>query len=334
MIRILAVYFCVILFANFANAAVCKLKTGYFTDKSEVKLFIKQMVKNHHFDECELYTLFNTVKVRPKIIQSTKTPLEQKPWYTYRLLYVTDERIKQGVLFWNQNQDTLNKAEKMFGVPASIIVATIGVESRYGKNKGDYRVLDALINLSFEDLRRAGYFRNELEEFLLLTREQHIDPLKMMGSYAGAIGQPQFMPSSFRNYAINFSQQKQKIDLSNNEMDVIGSIANYYYKNGWSTGKPITRPINLGAGEYQFSLTKLKQLSLSQLISKKEITDECIKETTGNLIELRGIYGNEYWIGFHNFDVILRYNHSILYAMAVYQLSYYISALRENMNHA
>lgn len=330
MIRIITVFFCAYFLANFANATHCKITASYFTDKPEVKLFIKQMVKKHHFNECELYSLFSAVKVRPKLIQISKTPLELKPWYTYRLLYVTNERIKQGVLFWNKYQDTLLKAEKMFGVPASIIVATIGIESRYGKNTGEYPVIDALVNLSFEDTRRANFFRNELEEFLLLARKQHQNPLKIMGSYAGAIGQPQFMPSSFRKFAISFSKQKE-IDLSKNVSDVIGSIANYYYKNGWLNQGDIVRPLNLGGGKFAFNLTKLMPLSLAELIENQKITTECCENTFGMLIELRGNYGNEYWIGFHNFDVIKRYNHSNLYAMAVYQLSYYITTLRENM---
>lgn len=306
----------------------------YFTQLEPVKIFIKQMVNKYHFDECELYRLFSTVKRRPKIIQSTKSPLEQKPWYTYRLLYVTNERIKQGVLFWNTYQDTLNKAEKLFGVPAAIIIATIGVESRYGKNKGEYPVIDALVNLGFdEESRRAPYFRKELEEFLLLAREEHMNPLNILGSYAGAIGQPQFMPSSFRRYAINFSKQK-KIDLSNNPLDVIASIANYYAKNGWIENAAITRPLTLSGSEYQFRLAGMGgQLTLSELIENKQITEQCYENTKGSLIALRGNYGNEYWLGYHNFEVIKRYNHSNLYAMAVYQLSYYITSLREKMKH-
>lgn len=303
-----------------------------FTAQAEVKSFIKQMVKKHHFQSKELYRLFSTVPIRPKIIQSIRTPLEHKPWYTYRLLYVTDERIKQGVLFWNRYEKSLKKAEQKFGVPAAIIVATIGVESRYGKNTGEYRVIDALVNLSFEDKRRANYFRKELEDFLLLTREMKMNPLHVMGSYAGAIGQPQFMPSSFRNYAINFSGTNKPIDLSHNAEDVIGSIANYYYKNGWIPHEPVTKPLNLGTGRYLFSLTRSKQITLFQLLENNTISDEFYKNNNGNLIELRGNYGNEYWIGFRNFEVIKRYNHSILYAMAVYQLSYFITALREEKN--
>ena len=202
----------------------------YFANQPKVKKFITQMVHQHHFNRKKLIALFNQVKIKPAIMQSIKTPLEKKPWYTYQMLFVTEWRIRQGVHFWNKYQKALEKAEKTYGVPASIIVATIGVETKYGKHTGNYRVIDALSNIAFSDSPRSPFFRKELEQFLLLTREQHLNPLKVMGSYAGAIGQPQFMPSSYRHYAVNFSGNP-KIDLSNNEIDVIGSIANYYKKH-------------------------------------------------------------------------------------------------------
>ena len=168
-----------------------------FSNKPQVKDFIHKMVVKHHFTKAGLITLFEQVKVRPAVIHSMKAPLEQKPWYTYQMLFVTEWRIRQGVAFWNKYQNTLERAEKMYGVPASIIVATIGVETKYGKNVGNYRVIDALANLAFSDSSRAPFFRNELEQFLLLAREQHLNPIKIMGSYAGAMGQPQFMPTRY-----------------------------------------------------------------------------------------------------------------------------------------
>ncbi len=311
-------------------------ETG-FANRVEVKIFINQMVKKYHFKRTELVKLFSAVKPRPTVIRSIKAPLEQRPWYTYQMVFITESRIRQGVEFWNKYQDVLARAEKMYGVPASIIVATIGVETKYGKNTGEFRVIDALVNIAFSDSPRAPYFLNELKEFLLLTREQHLDPLKVMGSYAGAIGQPQFMPSSYRYYAVNFSGDR-KIDLSKSEADVIGSIANYYKKHGWKTNEPIAIPAALVGKKYQFFLNKnndVKMISRSMLaeygiVPKGAVTtDQKFK-----LIELRGYWGNEYWLGFHNFDVIKQYNPSDLYAMAVFQLSYYIETLREKLNHA
>ncbi len=298
-----------------------------FVARPDVQQFINYMVKKYNFNKSELVSLFQTIKVRPKVIQKIKAPLEKKPWYTYQRLFVTEWRIREGVAFWNKYHESLEKAEQLFGVPASVIVATIGVETKYGHYTGEYPVIDALANLAFGDTR-SNFFRKELEEFLLLTREQQIDPRKVTGSYAGAIGQPQFMPSSYRNYAINFSGSG-KIDLSHNEVDVIGSIANYYKKHGWETNQPVTMPASLNGGKYQMRLTGKKPLSKSELIQAGAVPIN-IKKHPYKIIQLQGYFGNEYWLGFHNFNVIKRYNSSDLYAMAVYQLSYYITELKEH----
>lgn len=202
-----------LLFLNSAHA------DNKFIKDPEVTQFIHHMVKKYHFKESELVSTFKAVKERPAVIQSVKAPLEKKPWRTYQMLFVTEWRIRQGVEFWKKYHDTLARAEKTYGVPASIIVATIGVETKYGKHTGNYRVIDALVNLGFSNSPRAPFFRRELEEFFLLTRDQHLNPLSVMGSYAGAIGQPQFMPSSYRYYAVNFSNSG-KIDLSHDEIVV------------------------------------------------------------------------------------------------------------------
>jgi membrane-bound lytic murein transglycosylase B len=306
--------------ASFANEA--------FGNRPEVRTFIKQMVKKYKFNESQLITLFNAVKVRPKVIQSIKAPLEENPWYRYQMLFVTEWRIREGVAFWNKYNEALSRAEKTYGVPASIIVATIGVETKYGKNTGNYRVIDALTNIAFSDSHRATYFRKELEEFLLLSREHNLDPLSVYGSYAGAIGQPQFMPSSYRAYAVNFSGNG-KIDLSHNEVDVIGSVANYYKKHGWIFNQTVALPASVSGYKYYKLLSNKKSLPLSDYtdlgIYPRGYANEDLK---AKLIQLKGYYRNEYWLGFHNFDVIKRYNTSTLYAMAVYQLSEYIAAVK------
>lgn len=304
-----------------------------FVSQPNVQAFIDEMVKKHHFQKTELIALFDSVKIRPKVMQSIKKPLEKKPWHTYQLMFVTEWRIRNGVEFWNKHREVLERAEKIYGVPASIIVATIGVETKYGRNTGEYPVIDALTNIAFSDSPRAAFFRSELEQFLLLTREQHVNPRSVTGSYAGAIGQPQFMPSSYRNYAVNFSGSGT-IDLSHNVADIIGSVANYYKKHGWQTNQPVAIPASMTGGKFQVRFAKQKSLSRSELIEygvtppTYSLTDQRYK-----IIELQNYYGNEYWLGFRNFDVIKRYNPSDLYAMAVYQLSYYISVLRERVNH-
>lgn len=295
----------------------------------EVKKFIQHMVSRYKFKKTELVRLFTQVKMRPKVIQSVKAPLEQKPWATYQMIFVTEWRIREGVKFWEKYQAALDRAEAIYGIPASIIVATIGIETKYGKHTGEYPVIDALANLAFGDTNRSKFFKSELEHFLLLAREQHLNPRTITGSYAGAIGQPQFMPSSYRNYAVNFSGTG-KIDLSHNEIDVIGSIANYYKKHGWKTNDPVTIPASIHGGKYQFHLIPHRSISRAELLEAGVIQT---KNQKYRLLELQGHYGNEYWLGFHNFEVIKRYNPSDLYAMAVYQLSYYISVLREKNKH-
>lgn len=301
-----------------------------FVHRPDVQTFIKHMVKTYKFSDNELESLFNNVKVRPKVIQKLKAPLEQKPWYTYQMLFVTEWRIREGVIFWNKYEKELERAEQIFGVPASVIVATIGIETKYGNFTGEYPVIDALSNLAFGDTSRAGFFRKELEQFLLLTREQHLDPKKVFGSYAGAIGQPQFMPSSYRRYAVNFSGSG-KIDLSNNTVDVIGSVANYYLKHGWQKNQAVAVPASMKGGIYQMHLARTRTISNFELMKRGVVPD--LKHQEYRVIQLQGSYGNEYWLGFHNFNVIKRYNASDLYAMAVYQLSYYITELRERTHH-
>ena len=193
-----------------------------FVDRPEVQEFIQKMVKKHKFKEKELVKLFDSVKVRPTVMKKVRSPLEQRPWHTYQMLFVTEWRIRKGVEFWEKHKDVLSKVEKKYGVPASIIVATIGVETKYGLHTGEYPVIDALTNIAFSGSTRSNFFKSELEEFLLLSREQHLDPLKVMGSYAGAIGQPQFMPSSYRHYAVSY-RGHSKIDLSNNIDDIIAA---------------------------------------------------------------------------------------------------------------
>lgn len=305
-----------------------------FGNRPEVRTFIHYMAKKYKFKEHELIVLFNTVKIRPQVIRNVKAPLESNPWHRYQMLFVTEWRIREGVAFWNKYQDALDRAEKTYGVPASIIVATIGVETKYGQNTGSYRVIDALTNLAFSDSSRSKFFRQELEQFLLLSREKNLNPLKVMGSYAGAIGQPQFMPSSYRNYAVNFSGNG-KIDLSHNEIDVIGSVANYYHKHGWKYNDPVALPAAVSGYRYYRLLSDPQKLSVGHFsdigVFPRGYAPE---DQKAKLIELKGYYRNEYWLGFHNFDVIKRYNTSTLYAMAVYQLSEYIAAVRGRLHEA
>jgi len=312
-----------------------------FSQRPDVHAFIEYMVKKHKFKQSDLVTLFNKVKVRPQVMQNMSKPLEAKPWSSYQLLFVNEWRIQHGVKFWNKYANVLHRAEIKYGVPASIIVATIGIETKYGERMGEYPVMDALSNIAFTaSSRRAKYFRSELEQFLLLTREQHVDPYSIMGSYAGAIGQPQFMPSSYRNYAVNFSGSG-KIDLMHSEEDVIGSIANYYSKNGWRVNKPVAEQALVLGQRYDYLRKKdqlPKYMSLAELarfgvVPKNKYAYNDDPSLKARVIVLDNRYNKEYWLGFNNFAVIKRYNSSDLYAMAVYQLSNYITASKEHLNH-
>jgi membrane-bound lytic murein transglycosylase B len=308
------------------------------TDRKDVQQFIQMMVKKYKFNKSNLISLFQQVELRPQVIQQINQPNETKPWHVYQLLFVSEWRIKHGVEFWNKYENALERAEKTYGVPASIIVATIGVETKYGQKTGDYRIMDSLSSLGFSDSRRAPYFRSELEQFLLLTREQHVDPLKIRGSYAGAIGQPQFMPSSYRHYAVNFSKSGTT-DLMNNEVDVIGSIANYYSKHGWKFNQPIVTEAKTFGTRYKYLFESNKdktaftisELAYYGIMPKSSDVDTSYKV---KVLELENRFRNEYWLTYHNFDVIKRYNTNSLYAMAVYQLSSYIEELRNRTNHA
>ncbi|MBE9562576.1 MAG: lytic murein transglycosylase B [Proteobacteria bacterium] len=287
--------------------------------------FINDMVIRHGFNELYLTQLLRKAKVKSKIIK-LMTPRKKgkgRPWYKYRNIFVNNQKIKGGVKFWRNNARALQEAEKFFGVPAEIIVSIIGVETIYGKNTGGFRVLDALVTLSFHYLRRADYFRGELENYLILTRDERIDPLRQKGSYAGAMGIGQFMPSSFRDYAIDFDGDGKR-DIWTNNIDAIGSVANYFKQHGWKTGEPIIAATKIRTNaikkmlaldfEPKYTLQQLKQWGL--LYYGKEPN-----YTNGMVIDLKTKLGTAYWLGFQNYYVITRYNHSKHYAMAVYQLA-------------
>lgn len=331
----LPIYLCCVLFWVINHDAYAA--DTPFIQRKDVKAFIHSMVKKHHFNHTHLISLFKQVKIRKQILKSIAKPLEQQSWDTYQMVFMTAWRIEHGVKYWNKHADTLKKAEQVYGVPAAIIVATLGVETKYGQRIGGHRVIDALANLSFNRGRRSTYFKKELENFLLLTRKHRLDPLRIMGSYAGAIGQPQFMPSSYLRYGVNFSKSGQ-LDLIHNEEDVIGSIANYYHEHGWMKDKPVAVRAYLTGNRSSILAKKSnhsRALTLAQLnrYGVMPIYQASSDDARAKIILLESKHP-EYWLSFHNFDVIKRYNSSNLYAMAVYQLSNYIAELREKLNDA
>ena len=290
--------------------------------------FINDMVSKHNFGKLYLTKLLGKAKVKQSILKimfrpAKKSKAKPKPWHKYRKIFVNAKKIKAGVKFWNNNAKTLKRAEATFGVPAKIIVAIIGVETIYGKNTGNFRVLDALTTLAFHYPRRADYFRKELENYLILTHDEGIDPLQQKGSYAGAMGIGQFMPSSFRNYAIDFDGDNKR-NIWTNNADAIGSVANYFNKHGWQTGKPVIAATKIRTNAIKkllaldfapkYTLQQLKQWGLLYLGTEPNYTN-------GMVIDLETKLGTAYWLGFQNYYVITRYNRSKHYAMAVYQLA-------------
>ena len=289
-----------------------------------VSEFITEMVDKHGFDRAALRRLFENVSERDDIIAKISRPAERtKPWHEYRAIFLDQARIDAGAEFWRQHQDTLNRAAQVYGVAPEIIVAIIGVETRYGRITGKDPVLEALATLAFAYPRRAAFFRQELEHYLLLTREERINPLELNGSYAGAMGLAQFMPSSYRAYAIDFDGDGRR-DLWQNPVDAIGSVANYLAEHGWRAGAAITAPAQVQGEAYRALLSDDLKPSVSlQQFQQAGVTFQYPVDGSEKaiLLELEGETGKEYWLGLTNFYVITRYNHSHLYAMAVYQLA-------------
>jgi len=296
--------------------------------------FIDNMTSKHDFNKRELTVMFEQVEILPEVIKKITRPAESWPWHRYRNLFIKQERIDQGVEFWNENAEQLALAEKQFGVPAEIIVAIIGVETKYGRITGSYRLLDSLTTLMVDYPRRSKFFSRELEHTLLLAREEKIDPLSVHGSYAGAMGKPQFMPSSYRAYAIDFDGDGHR-DLWNNTADAIGSVASYLKKHKWKANQPIVGVAKVeGDGYKEFLKKGLKPKVKLNEIGKYSVSTD-LDETLNlkvALIELEQKNGKEYWLGLGNFYSITRYNHSKLYAMAVYQLAESVREKKQSQN--
>ncbi|MDO9105860.1 MAG: lytic murein transglycosylase B [Methylovulum sp.] len=293
------------------------------TPPEPVQLFIKKMVDDHQFDESSLEEILATATVKDDILKKMQAPAEALPWYRYRKIFMTEARIDGGVKFWQDNAKALADAQRRYGVPAEIIVAIIGVETRYGQHTGNHRVIDALYTLAFGYPPRSAFFQGELENYLLLCRDEQIDPLELKGSYAGAMGMPQFMPSSFRRYAADFDNDGRR-DIWHDHADVIGSIANYFVKHHWQTGLGIALPVEARGDKYKTILNgDLKpNLRLAELESLDlKISVPLALDTKVKILALKQEEGEELWAVLDNFYCLTRYNHSPLYAMAVYQLS-------------
>jgi membrane-bound lytic murein transglycosylase B len=309
-------------FTTTSVSATTAIDKQIVSEREDVKTFIQEMVDKHNFDAQKLTALFKDVTLKQKIVDAISRPAEGKPWYQYRPIFVTNTRIDEGVKFWNENEAILKAAEQKYGVPPEIIVAIIGVETRYGRHKGGYRVMDSLSTLAFAYPKRSEFFRSELEQYLLLTREEKLDPMEVKGSYAGAMGKSQFISSSYRNFAVDFDGDGKR-DLWNNNADAIGSVANYFKRHKWKAGGDVAAPAIVGSNHIQTLVKQgykphstVSELRQRGVTAKRKVDPDAL----GALIELKQLAGREYWLGLNNFYVITRYNHSPLYAMAVHQL--------------
>jgi membrane-bound lytic murein transglycosylase B len=290
--------------------------------RKDVNAFMDKMVKQHHFDRKQLASTLKAAEFQPQIIESMERPYEKKTWDVYRDLFLTPQRVQAGIDFWQANQEILEKAQKKYNVPADIIVAIIGVETLYGKHQGNYRVLDALTTLAFHYPKRSPYFTRELEEFLLLCREHGVPATQYTGSYAGAMGKPQFMPSSYRVYAVNYASGNNRPDLMNHDPDAIVSVANYFHHYGWKMNQEVAQPVNVTGWRYKkiATNTRTPDYAYKKLLwaGIKPVSSVSKPPAKAGLIELITPKGQEYWLAYPNFYVITRYNTSPQYALVVY----------------
>lgn len=295
-----------------------------YLDHEQAKPFTDRMVSEHGFERSRVEALLAQAERKQSILDAIARPAERTlEWKDYRRIFIQESRIEQGVEFWREHRATLERAHKEYGVPPQIIVAVIGVETRYGRHKGNYRVLDALATLGFDYPPRSKFFGKQLEEYLLMTREQSLDPLDLKGSYAGAMGFGQFIPSSYRSFAVDFDGDGVA-DIVNNPVDAIGSVANYFARHHWRQGEAVV----LAADVAKQHDAEVFEAGLKPKWSVAQLADKGVRsyarldgDAMASAIRFIGDEGEEHWLGLHNFYVITRYNHSSMYAMAVYQLS-------------
>lgn len=295
-----------------------------FSQQEDVQAFFKILVEEHQFDKQQLVTWFDQIHYQESIIKALYRPAEKtKTYQSYKPMFVSEATLSKGEAFYKEHQSAFDRAEKEYGVPSEVILSIIAIESRFGKNQGSFRVIDALATIGFFDPKRERYFKKELKEFLLFVRKEGISPFDVMGSYAGAMGYTQFMPSSLRAYAVDFDKDGHT-DIWNNPVDAIGSVANYFRKHRWQEGRDVTIQANVSGDQFESALSN--KLKLSTTVGETASLgwtpilpmndDEPVLP-----FKIETEQGMEYWYGLKNFYVITRYNHSLVYAMTVHHLS-------------
>jgi membrane-bound lytic murein transglycosylase B len=292
--------------------------------RSEVKDFIAQMAATSPFTKRQLRKWMKAAQSQPSIIEAMERPAEKaKPWFEYRPIFVTERRIREGAEFWIAHRQALDQASIKSGVAPEYLAAILGVETYYGRLTGSYRVLDALSTLAFDYPARAKFFRDELEQYLLLTRDLGLDPLSVKGSYAGAMGAPQFMPSNYRKYAVD-ADADGHINLWTNWQDVCASVGNYLKEYGWNAGEPVLSEASVDpdkAADLDGRKLALSDTVASLHAKGVNFDSSLAADAPALLIAVDESDGVHWRVGYNNFYVITRYNHSALYAMAVYELA-------------
>jgi membrane-bound lytic murein transglycosylase B len=301
------------------------------TKRSDVKEFIAHMADTYSFKKRALRKLLKGAEFQPAIVEAMDKRAEKaKLWYEYRPIFITERRIQEGVEFWTAHRQALDQASVRSGVAPEYLAAILGVETLYGRRTGTYRVLDALATLSFDYPAREKFFRDELEQFLLLTRDGRLDAKTIKGSYAGAMGAPQFMPSNYRRYAVD-ADADGHIDLWNDWPDVCASVGNYLKEHGWNAGEPVLGEATVlpeKAGDLDGRTLALSD-TVASLNAKGVSFDSALPADAPALLIAADEPDGVHWrVGYNNFYVITRYNHSALYAMAVYELA---TAVKQRM---
>ncbi len=312
----------------------CSVQAGDYSNREDVIAFAQEMHDRNGFDKAAVMATLSQAEKKQKILDAIARPAEKaKPWKDYRKIFITDARIAGGVAFWQEHESELREVSARYQVNPEIIVAIIGVETSYGKNTGSYRVIDALTTLAFDYPPRSAFFRKQLEEFLLLAREQNQNPLTLTGSYAGAMGYGQFMPSSYRNFAVDFNGDGFA-DIWKNTRDAIASVAHYFQKHGWKQNDPVLARAHVTRDFDRNQITGNLQPDNTLLdlaaIGAAPVIDGLSPQRMAILMRQEGELGDEYWLGFDNFYTITRYNHSSMYAMAAHQLAEAIKERRDS----
>jgi membrane-bound lytic murein transglycosylase B len=318
-------------------------KAAGYAARKDVRAFIAEMTAEHGFDRAALARTLGEARYQRAIVAAMDRPLLEPPkWYNYARSFLAPGRVAEGVRYWRAHRDDLARVEERYGVPAEIVVAIIGVETYYGRNAGNYRVLDALTTLAFDYPRRAAFFRGELKQFLLLARELGMPPLAAKGSFAGAMGVPQFMPGSYRTYAVDFDGTGHP-DLWQSPADIVASVANYLARHDWQPGAPVLLPAVIAAEGRDAALRKL-----DGGLSERRAADAWAADGVTPAAPLAGpaddpvglllleeagdgVDSASYWIACNNFYVLTRYNRSRLYAAAVHALAQAIKATRDDV---